>query len=125
MKTGSQTYAACQEHRGEYPTGGQMGKAFCLFDTLGFFADDNKMKINWDRLAEAFGSYNGFVTECKDTDYDSDGGFWDDVGDWWGGEDFNYSSVDKAVGNFYTCVSAKLVKVRVLKISAYSCSSKT
>ena len=25
----------CQDGRGEYPTGGTMGKAFCLFDTLG------------------------------------------------------------------------------------------
>ena len=35
MKTGSATYASCQDGRGEYPTGGTMGKAFCLFDKLG------------------------------------------------------------------------------------------
>ena len=35
MKTGSSAYMGCQDGRGEYPTGGTMGKAFCLFDTLG------------------------------------------------------------------------------------------
>ena len=35
MKTGSDAYLGCQDGRGEYPTGGTMGKAFCLFDTLG------------------------------------------------------------------------------------------
>ena len=35
MKTGSTAYLGCQDGRGEYPTGGTMGKAFCLFDTLG------------------------------------------------------------------------------------------
>jgi hypothetical protein len=35
MKTGSTAYMGCQDGRGEYPTGGTMGKAFCLFDTLG------------------------------------------------------------------------------------------
>ena len=68
------------------------------------------MKLAWDQVEAAFGSYGHFVTECKDSDYDVDGGFWDDIGDRWGGEDFDYSSVDKAVGNFYNCVSAKLVR---------------
>jgi len=110
MKTGSSTYASCQDGRGEYPTGGTMGKAFCLFDKLGLFADDNKMKINWDAVNGAFGSFANFAAECKDSDYDVDGGFWDDIGDWWGGEDFDYSSVDKALGNFYSCIAAKLVQ---------------
>ena len=35
MKTGSSAYLGRQDGRGEYPTGGTMGKAFCLFDTLG------------------------------------------------------------------------------------------
>ena len=35
MKTGSTVFMGCQDGRGEYPTGGTMGKAFCLFDTLG------------------------------------------------------------------------------------------
>ena len=69
------------------------------------------MKVDWKKVAGAFGSYNNFATECKDTDYDTDGGFWDDIGDWWGGEDFDYSSVDKALGNFYSCVAGKLVQV--------------
>jgi hypothetical protein len=110
MKTGSATYASCQDGRGEYPTGGTMGKAFCLFDKLGLFEDDNKMKINWDAVNGAFGSFANFANDCKDSDYDVDGGFWDDIGDWWGGEDFDYSSVDKALGNFYSCVAAKLVQ---------------
>merc|ERR1712037_631329 len=42
MKTGSTAYLGCQDGRGEYPTGGTMGKAFCLFDTLGLFANDEK-----------------------------------------------------------------------------------
>merc|ERR1712020_138474 len=89
MKTGSTTYASCQQGRGEYPTGGTMGKAFCLFDKLGLFADDNKMKINWDAVHGAFGSFANFASDCKD---------------------FDYSSVDKALGNFYSCVAAKLVQ---------------
>jgi len=108
MKTGSSAYMGCQDGRGEYPTGGTMGKAFCLFDTLGLFADDSKMKINWDATKAAFGSFGGYVDDCKSTDYDTDGGFWDGVGDWWGGEDFDYSTVNTALGHFYSCVSTKL-----------------
>ena len=36
MSTGSDVYVSCQSGRGEYPTGGTMGKAFCLFDKLGY-----------------------------------------------------------------------------------------
>ena len=36
MTTGSEVYVSCQSNRGEYPTGGTMGKAFCLFDKLNF-----------------------------------------------------------------------------------------
>ena len=36
MKTGGATLSSCQSGRGEYPTGGTMGKAFCLFNSLGF-----------------------------------------------------------------------------------------
>merc|ERR1711878_250605 len=32
MKTGSDFMAECDQSRGDYPTGGKMGKAFCLFD---------------------------------------------------------------------------------------------
>ena len=46
------------------------------------------MKINWDATKKAFGSFGGFVDDCKSTDYDTDGGFWDGVGDWWGGKIF-------------------------------------
>ena len=44
------------------------------------------MKINWDATKAAFGSFGGYVDECKSTDYDTDGGFWDGIGDWWGGK---------------------------------------
>ena len=44
------------------------------------------MKINWDATKAAFGSFGGYVDDCKSTDYDTDGGFWDGVGDWWGGK---------------------------------------
>merc|ERR1712037_913552 len=87
MKTGSDAYLGCQDGRGEYPTGGTMGKAFCLFDTLGLFANDEKMKINWDATKAAFGSFGGFVDDCKSTDYDT---------------------VNTALGHFYSCVSTKL-----------------
>ena len=70
---------------------------------------DDKMKIHWDHVRNSAGSFSHFVDECKDTDYDTDGGFWDDIGDWWSGEDFDYSTVDKAVGNFYKCIAVKLV----------------
>ena len=51
MKTGSTAYLGCQDGRGEYPTGGTMGKAFCLFDTLGLvriteFYLNNNIKKN-------------------------------------------------------------------------------
>jgi len=66
------------------------------------------MKIDWDATKAAFGSFGGYVDDCKSTDYDTDGGFWDGVGDWWGGEDFDYSTVNTALGHFYSCVSTKL-----------------
>ena len=59
------------------------------------------MKIDWDTVTAHCGSFGHYVGECKDSDYDTDGGFWDSTGDWFWGEDFDYSTVDKAVGNFY------------------------
>ena len=82
---------------------------FCFFAKK--FAGEDKMKINWDEIDRQFGEYNHFVHECKDTDYDVDGGFWDTIGDWFTGEDFDYASVDKAVGNFYNCCARKVAKV--------------
>merc|ERR1711870_106040 len=70
MSTGSDVYVSCQSGRGEYPTGGTMGKAFCLFDKLNWFAGDEKMKINWDEIHTQFGEHSHMVDECKDTDYD-------------------------------------------------------
>ena len=70
---------------------------------------EDKMKIHWDHVRNSAGSFSHFVDECKDTDYDTDGGFWDGVGDWMFGEDFDYGTVDKAVGNFYKCIALKLV----------------
>ena len=74
------------------------------------------MKINWREVERSFGIHSKIVDECKDTDYDVDGGFWDNISDWFWGEDFDYISVDKAVGNFYNCCTRKLVQVRVVKI---------
>ena len=68
------------------------------------------MKINWDQITADFGSHSHMVDECKDTDYDTDGGFWDSIGDWFG-EDFDYNSVNIAVGNFYNCCAKKVAKV--------------
>merc|ERR1712107_348319 len=99
MQTGSSFMAECDQSRGDYPTGGQMCKAFCLFD---------KMKVDWDKVDAAFGSYNQFSHDCKDTNYDTDGGFWDSAGDWFFGEDFDYGSLNTALGNYYNCVAAKL-----------------
>merc|ERR1711997_158869 len=110
MKTGSENFAACQTDPGQYPNGAVAGKAFCLFDKLGLFADDDKMKIDWDKVNAAFGSYADKATECKDTNYDTDGGFWDSTSDWFFGEDFDYSTVDASLSNFYSCVAGQLVQ---------------
>ena len=75
-----------------------------------FQFNDDKMKIHWGHVRDSAGSFSHFVDECKDTDYDTDGGFWDGVGDWMWGEDFDYGTVDKAVGNFYHCIAAKMVQ---------------
>ena len=75
------------------------------------------MKINWSEVERTFGIHSKIVDECKDTDYDVDGGFWDNISDWFWGEDFDYKSVDKAVGNFYNCCVRKLVQVREQKSS--------
>merc|ERR1711963_698964 len=44
MSTGSDVYVGCQSGRGEYPTGGTMGKAFCLFDKLGYVSINYKLQ---------------------------------------------------------------------------------
>ena len=36
MQRGSEAYMGCQQPNDQYPTGGTMGKAFCLFDKLNF-----------------------------------------------------------------------------------------
>merc|ERR1712186_251533 len=108
MTTASAAVSACADNPGKYPNGKTAGASFCMFDNMGFFTDD-KMKIHWDHVRNSAGSFSHFVDECKDTDYDTDGGFWDDIGDWWSGEDFDYSSVNTALGNFYSCVASKLV----------------
>merc|ERR1712080_67644 len=111
MQTGSNTYTWCldENNRGNYPTGGKQGVAFCLFDQLNYFQNSDKMKINWDQISSDFGTHSHMVDECKDTDYDSDGGFWDTIGDWFG-EDFDYGTVNTAVGNFYNCCAKKVTQ---------------
>jgi hypothetical protein len=51
------------------------------------------------------------IKTCKDTNYDTDGGFWDSVGDWLFGENFDYDSLERALTNFFTCCNDKLIKV--------------
>ncbi len=51
------------------------------------------------------------IKSCKDTNYDSDGGFWDGVGDWLFGENFDFDKLEKALSSFFTCCSDKLIKV--------------
>ena len=87
--------------------------AFIHFVLLQFEKPD-KMKINWKEVELSFGAHSKIVDECKDTDYDDDGGFWDNISDWFWGEDFDYKSMDKAVGNFYNCCVRKLVQVRAM-----------
>ena len=65
------------------------------------------MKINWDATKAAFGSFGGYVDDCKSTDYDTDGGFWDGVGDWWGGKiniffDKNSFNVQNITINYFS-----------------------
>ena len=60
------------------------------------------MKINWDATKAAFGSFGGYVDDCKSTDYDTDGGFWDGVGDWWGGKIYIFFFLMKTVLTFKT-----------------------
>ena len=52
------------------------------------------------------------VKLCKDSDYDADGGFWDDVGDWIFGENFDYAKLEKALTNYFNCCKDMLMKVR-------------
>ena len=85
-----------------------MGKAFCLFDKLDLFENGDKMKVDWGKVDAAFGGYSQFSHDCKDTNYDTDGGFWDSAGDWFFGEDFDYGSLNTALANYYNCVAAKL-----------------
>merc|ERR1719384_2465950 len=61
MTTGSEVYVSCQSGRGEYPTGGTMGKAFCLFDKLGFFLDDDIIKIKRHPIPDAFADHRRFL----------------------------------------------------------------
>ena len=77
------------------------------------------MKINWSEVERTFGIHSKIVDECKDTDYDVDGGFWDNISDWFWGEDFDYKSVDKAVGNFYNCCTIMYRVCKSIKKISY------
>jgi hypothetical protein len=41
-----------------------------------------RTKVDWDKFKVKFMGRDDIVRLCKDSDYDTDGGFWDDVGDW-------------------------------------------
>merc|ERR1712184_65379 len=88
MTTASAAVSTCADNPGKYPNGKTAGASFCMFDSMGFFNDD-KMKIHWGHVRDSAGSFSHFVDECKD---------------------FDYGTVDKAVGNFYHCIAAKMVQ---------------
>jgi hypothetical protein len=71
-----------------------------------------RTKVDWDKFRVKFLGRDDVVKSCKDTDYDGDGGFWDDVGDWLFGENFDYASLEKALSRFFSCCKDKLIKVR-------------
>merc|ERR1712018_804238 len=75
MMTSSDIMSQCHDDPGKYPNGKNAGSAFCFFDKLGFFNDD-EMKINWDAVRSSTGSFSAFVDNCKDSDYDTDGNFY-------------------------------------------------
>jgi hypothetical protein len=77
------------------------------------------MKVNWNNVESAFGQYSNIVADCKSTDYDTDGGFWDGAGDWLWGEDFDYGSLNNALGKFYSCASSELSAVSILNIATF------
>ena len=80
--------------------------------------NEDKMKIHWDHVKQSIGSFSDHVDKCKDTDYDTDGGFWDSIGDFFWGEDFDYSSVNLAIINFYNCIHKKLQGEAAIQFSA-------
>jgi hypothetical protein len=50
----------------------------------------------------------------QDTNYDSDGGFWDGLGDWLFGENFDYDKLEKALANFFNCCTNMFMTVMFL-----------
>ena len=70
-----------------------------------------RTQVDWDKFKVKFLGRDDIVKLCKDSDYDTDGGFWDDVGDWFFGENFDYASLEKALTNFFNCCKSKLIKV--------------
>ena len=70
-----------------------------------------KTKVDWDKFKTKFMNRDDIVRLCKDSDYDTDGGFWDNVGDWVFGENFDYASLEKSLTNFFNCCKDKLMKV--------------
>ena len=71
-----------------------------------------RTKVDWDKFKVKFLGRDDIVKLCKDSDYDADGGFWDDVGDWIFGENFDYAKLEKALTNYFNCCKDMLMKVR-------------
>merc|ERR1719414_626447 len=57
--------AECDQSRGDYPTGGKMGKAFCLFDKLDLFANSDKMKVDWGKVMPLSGLTRTFRINAR------------------------------------------------------------
>jgi hypothetical protein len=67
-----------------------------------------RTKVDWDKFKVKLLGRDDIMKFCKDTNYDTDGGFWDGVGDWLFGENFDYASLEKALvsslNNFFPLV---------------------
>ena len=70
-----------------------------------------RTKVDWDKFKVKLMKRDDVIKFCKDTNYDTDGGFWDSVGDWLFGENFDYASLEKALANFFNCCNNMLLTV--------------
>ena len=71
-----------------------------------------KTKVDWDKFKTKMLGRDDIIKFCKDTNYDTDGGFWDGLGDWIFGQNFDFQSLENALANFFNCCSNMLMTVR-------------
>ena len=74
--------------------------------------NEERTKVNWDKFKVKMMNRDDVIKFCKDTNYDTDGGFWDGVGDWLFGQNFDFASLEKALSNFFNCCNNMLLTVR-------------